>query len=133
MLSGTRTQIKRALKSAGSYQEWRDAALSWDDHNGLDRWRRRDQSSQYDYVSIRTRLDRLRSLKARHDHRGMLYTLNEGIHGNMGGMGRAGLYAHALSGTKLLIEDYIEENVHTLELRSDEDSGDLSPDEKLHF
>ncbi len=94
MLVGTQSQIRRALGGAGSYQEWREAARAWDAHKGLDRWRRRDHSQQYDYVSIRTRLDRLRSLKARHDSRGLLYTLNEGIHGNMGGMGRAGLYAH---------------------------------------
>ena len=107
--------------------------MAWDSHKGLDRWRRQDHSSQYDYVSIRTRLDRLRSLKARHDQRGLLYTLNEGIHGNMGGMGRAGLYGHALSGTKHLIEDYIGEIVDTLEQLAGEDSGDISVEEKLDF
>ncbi|QFU76633.1 DUF3336 domain-containing protein [Halioglobus maricola] len=129
----TQFQAKRALRGAGSYQEWREAAEAYDKRQGLDRWRRSDHSRQYDYVSIRTRLDRLRSLKARHDHRGLLYTLNEGIHGNMGGMGRAGLYGHALSGTKLVIEDYIEEIVHTLEHLSGEDTGDISPEEKLDF
>ena len=129
----TQLQAKRALKGAENYQQWRDAAEAYDKRKGLDRWRQRDHSQQYDYVSIRTRLDRLRSLKARHDHRGLLYTLNEGIHGNMGGMGRAGLYGHALSGTKLVIEDYIEEIVHTLEHLAGEDTGDISPEEKLDF
>ncbi len=133
MLIGTHLRARRALKAAGSYKEWRDAAEAWDERKGLDRWRRRDHSQQFDYVSIRTRLDRLRSLKARHDNRGLLYTLNEGIHGNMGGMGRAGLYAHALSGTKHLIEDYIEEIVHTLEHLASENSGDISAEEKLDF
>jgi len=133
MAIGTQLQIKRALKGAGSYQKWREAADTYDRQKGLDRWRRRDHSRQYDYVSIRTRLDKLRILKARKDHRGLLYTLNEGIHGNMGGMGRAGLYAHALSGTKHLIEGYIEEIVHTLEHLAAEDSGDISPEEKLDF
>ena len=133
MAIATQLQAKRALKGAGSYQEWREAAQAYDRRKGLDRWRRRDHSRQYDYVSIRTRLDRLRSLKASHDHRGLLYTLNEGIHGNMGGMGRAGLYGHALSGTKLLIEDYIEEIVHTLEHLAGADTGDISPEEKLDF
>lgn len=129
----TQLQVKRALKGARSYQEWREAAEAYDTLKGLDRWRRRDQSQQYDYVSIRERLDRLRSLKARRDNRGMLYTLNEGIHGNMGGMGRAGLYGHALAGTKHLIEDYIEEVVHTLEHLADEDSGEISAEAKLDF
>jgi TAG lipase/steryl ester hydrolase/phospholipase A2/LPA acyltransferase len=41
-----------------------------------------------------------------------------------------GLYAHALSGTKHLIEDYIEEIVHTREHLASEDSGDISAEEK---
>ena len=129
----TQLQAKWALKGVQSYQEWRDAAETYDKRKGLDRWRQRDQSQQYDYASIRTRLDRLRSLKARHDHRGLLYTLNEGIHGNMGGMGRAGLYGHALSGTKLVIESYIEEIVHSLKHLAGEDTGDISAEEKLDF
>ncbi len=133
MLAVTDRQLKRSLKNAGSYQEWREAAEAYDNHHQLDRWRRKDQSQQYDYVSIRLRLDRLRSLKARHNNRGLLYVLNEGIHGNMGGMGRAGLYAHARSGTKHLIEDYIEEIASTLEYLADEDSGDINPAEKHEF
>lgn len=126
-------KIKRALSQASSYQEWREAARAYDERNGLHHWRQRDHSQQYDYVSIRLRLDRLRNLKARHDHRGLLYTLNEGIHGNMGGMGRAGLYGHALSGTKVLIEDYIDEIVDTLEHLAGESTDDISADEKLDF
>ena len=129
----TSQKLKRSLRQAGSYEEWLEAARAWDRHWQLDRWRKIDHTRQYDYVSIRIRLDRLRALKARHDTRGLLYTLNEGIHGNMGGMGRPGLYAHALSGTKQLIEDYIEEVVHTLDLLAGEDDGAISPEEKLDF
>jgi TAG lipase/steryl ester hydrolase/phospholipase A2/LPA acyltransferase len=129
----TQRQLKLALKNAQSYEEWREAAAAYDRHNGLDRWRQRDHSRQFDYVSIRVRLDQLRSLKARHDTRGLLYALNEGIHGNMGGMGRAGLYSHALSGTKHLIEQYIEEIVHTLEYLASEDGGDITLAEKQDF
>lgn len=133
MLVVTNLQLKRSLKQAGSYPDWREAARVYDESNGLDRWRRRDQTGQYDYGSIRQRLDRLRFLKARNDTRGLLYTLNEGIHGNMGGMGGAGLYGHAMSGTKHLIEAYLEEVVHTLELLAEEDAGDISHEEKLDF
>jgi NTE family protein len=133
MVLGTERKFKRALKNSASYEEWREAAEAYDRYKGMDRWRQRDHSRQYDHVSIRTRLDQLRSLKSRHDSRGLLYTLNEGIHGNMGDMGRAGLYGHALAGTKLLIEDYIEEIVHTLQHLASEDSGDISAEEKLEF
>ncbi|MEP5569597.1 MAG: DUF3336 domain-containing protein [Halioglobus sp.] len=129
----TKLQLKRSLNSAGSYQEWLDAARAYDKYTKQDLWRRKDHSSQYDYVSIRTRLDRLRSLKARHDTRGMLFTLNEGIHGNMGGMGRSGLYGRAKTGTKHLVEDYIDEIVHSLEHLAEESSGDVTPEQKFDF
>jgi NTE family protein len=132
MINGN-LKLKRSMKRAGSYDEWIEAARAFDQYNGLDRWRKRDQTRQYDYVSIRTRLDRLRSLKARHDIRGLLFNLNEGIHGNMGGMGTAGLYAHARAGTKTLVEDYIEEVVDTLDMLAEENSGEISFDEKLDF
>lgn len=133
MALGTEIKFKRALKNSASYEEWREVAEAFDRNKGMDRWRERDHSRQYDYVSIRSRLDQLRSLSARQDSRGLLYTLNEGIHGNMGDMGRAGLYGHALAGTKRLIEDYIEEIVLTLQHLASEDSGDIKPAEKLDF
>ncbi|MFK8042759.1 DUF3336 domain-containing protein [Congregibacter sp.] len=133
MLINTRSRAERALSQAATYEEWMSAAQDYDRSKGLDRWRQKDSTRQYDNVSIRIRLDALQSLKARHDIRGLLYTLNEGIHGNMGGMGRAGLYGHALSGTKALIENYIEEIVDTLEMLHEDTSGEISDEEKLDF
>ncbi len=129
----TKRRYELALKKAASYAEWRDAAEAYDKYHGLEHWRKRDETSQYDYVSVRVRLDKLRSLKARQDVSGLLYTLNEGIHGNVGGMGKGSLYSHALSGTKHLISDYIEEVVHALELIDQDDSGQISFEEKLDF
>lgn len=133
MLANSNFKLKRSLKQAASYGEWSEAAHAFDQRNGLDRWRRKDATRQYDHVTIRIRLDRLQSLKARHDTRGLLYTLNEGIHGNMGGMGKAGLYGHAMSGTKHLVEAYIEEIVHTLDFLAEDNSGDISDEEKYDF
>lgn len=130
---GGKAKHERALRGAQNYEEWLDAARAWDAYNGLDVWRRKDATRQYDYVSIRIRLDRLQSLRARHDVRGVLYTLNEGIHGNMGGMGKAGLYAHALSGTKQLVEDYIMEISDALLMLAEDESGDVSDADKMDF
>jgi TAG lipase/steryl ester hydrolase/phospholipase A2/LPA acyltransferase len=126
-------QLKRSLKKAANYEEWLAAARAYDESTGLDRWRRKDATRQYDHVSIRIRLDRLQSLKARHDMKGLLYTLNEGIHGNMGGMGKSGLYGYALSGTKHLVENYIEEIADTLDVLANDTSGDIDDEEKLDF
>ena len=102
-------KLEKALEEAESYDEWKDLALAYDKERGRDRWRSNDVSSQYDHVSIRIRLDRLQSQRARHDYAGLLFTLNEGIHGNMGGMGKTELYEPALYGTKQLMVEYVDE------------------------
>ena len=107
--------------------------LAYDKQSGNDRWKRRDQSRDYDYVSIRHRLDGLRSLRARHDYPGLLFTLNEGIHGNVGGMGRPELYQRAMVGTKQVIEDYVDEIVDALYLLAEVDDPDISQVEKDDF
>jgi len=132
IISGTR-KLERALDNAGTYEEWKEAAQAYDAHTGLDRWKAIDQSQRYDYVAIRVRLDRLRALRARQDNRGLLFNLNEGIHGNMGGMGNAALYEKARFGTKQLIVDYVEEIVSALQHLASPEVDDISIEEKLDF
>ena len=109
MSSRKLSKIEKAMDAATTYSEWAEQAIAHDEISGAKRWRDIDQSRQYDYAQIRLRLDRLRSLRVRNDHHGLLFTLNEGIHGNMGGMGRSSLYQRAKFGTKRLIEQYIDE------------------------
>jgi NTE family protein len=126
-------KLERNIQGATSYEEWRSAALALDEANGMDRWRQKDSTREYDYVSIRIRLDRLRSLRAKHDYHGLLFNLNEGIHGNMGGMGNPALYHRARFGTKNLIEEYVEEIVDALELLGDHAMDEITLEEKLDF
>ena len=126
-------KLERTMNKARSYEEWRQAAIEHDELSGKRRWREVDQTSQYDYAQIRLRLDRIRSLRARHDHHGLLFTLNEGIHGNMGGMGRSALYRQAKFGTKKLIEQYIDEVDDSLRYLAELDNNLINPQEKLDF
>jgi TAG lipase / steryl ester hydrolase / phospholipase A2 / LPA acyltransferase len=126
-------QLDKQMNEAHSYPEWRQAAIEHDELSGQKRWREVDQTSQYDYGQIRLRLDRLRALRARHDHQGLLFTLNEGIHGNMGGMGRASLYRRAKFGSKKLIEQYIDEIDDSLRYLAELPADKISVQEKLDF
>ncbi len=126
-------KLEKRMYNAGSYADWLEAAIEHDNISGARRWREVDQTSQYDYGQIRMRLDRLRSLRARQDHHGLLYTLNEGIHGNMGGMGRDSLYRRANFGTKLLIEQYIDEIDDALRYLAELPPDKVDPQEKLDF
>ncbi len=95
------------MAAADSYEEWREAAIAHDEKSGVMRWKTCDESKHFDYKSIRRRLERLRKLRAKKDYPGILFALNEGIHGNIDGMGRRALYGKAKFGTKTLITDYI--------------------------
>jgi NTE family protein len=125
--------LEKVMDKAASYEEWREAAMQHDEISGQRRWREIDQTSLYDYTQIRLRLDRLRSQRARHDYHGLLFTLNEGIHGNMAGMGRSTLYKRARFGTKKLIEQYVDEIDDSLRLLAELDSPEISVQEKLDF
>jgi NTE family protein len=126
-------RLEREMGRAESYEEWLALAHQHDEATGMKRWREVDQTKLYDYASIRRRLDRLRSLRARHDDIGLLFTLNEGIHGNLGGMGSSKLHEQARSGTKKLIEDYIDEIVDALKYLAELKSDEISLSDKLDF
>lgn len=133
MATGPSKGSAKELASAETYAEWASAAIAYDKRHGLDEWRRKEASSLYDHASIRERLDNLRNLRAKRDADGLLFALNEGIHGNLGGIGSPALYEKAKFGTKKLVEDYIEEVVSALEYLGNRRVRKISVREKMQF
>ncbi|MGI9287741.1 MAG: DUF3336 domain-containing protein [Pseudomonadales bacterium] len=111
-------RIEGEFLQADSYEHWFELAEEHDRETGADVWRQNNASKLYDHANIETRLKRLRGFRRRGDDHGLLFALNEGIHGNMAGMGKSALYQHAKCGTKTLIEDYINEVRDALEYLS---------------
>ena len=126
----SRTQRLNAdMRAADSYEEWQAAAIAYDKASGLARWQDSDVSKHFDYISIRRRLEKLRHLRDGGDCAGVLFALNEGIHGNIDGMGHGRLYNKARSGTKRLIVDYVDEVTAALDML-DEHCGRAIPAEQ---
>ena len=121
------------MDAAGSYEEWREAAIAHDKASGVDSWVESDESKHFDYASIRRRLGRLRRLRKADDYGGILFALNEGIHGNIDGMGRRALYGKAKFGTKRLIMEYVDEVVDALDLLASDAAAGIPLDERLDF
>ncbi len=126
-------QYERDMDLAESYEEWFLAAESHDAASGMATWRKEEPSDLYDHAQIRYRLDRLRKYRKQKDWPGLLYALNEGIHGNMGGMGKSVLYRQAKSGTKILIEEYIQEIDDALRLLAELPDEVIPIQQKLDF
>lgn len=129
----SQNQLQKAMDQASSYDEWKEAAIAHDKKTGADRWKATERSRLYDNASISLRLAQLRKLRRAQDNRGLLFILHEGIHGNLGGMGRFALYDKAKFGTKQLIVDYVDEVVHALRYIANPKIDDISFEEKLDF
>ena len=133
MISLKRERMKRQLKEAQDYEGWKSIAIKMDKINGLEAWKRNDVSNDFDHEEIRRRLDKLRQFKASKDIQALLFTLNEGIHGNMGGMGNPKLYNHALFGTKDVISEYVETIADSLIFIAHSQNDVITIEEKLDF
>lgn len=125
--------IEKKMANAETYEEWKAAAIAYDERNGLQRWKQYEKSGLYDYAAIRSRLEKLRVFRQENDNQGLLFTLNEGIHGNLGGMGGTLLYQRAKFGTKQLIVDYVEEVSSALDHLSQPKVKGVSLKDKIHF
>ena len=133
MILSKTQKLEYAMEEAQSYEEWREAAIEHDEASGVAEWVESDESKHFDYASIRRRLERLRRLRASGDNMRLLFTLNEGIHGNIDGMGRRALYGKARFGTKRLIMEFVDEVVNALELLASEEADDIPFDKRLDF
>lgn len=108
-------QLDNAMAEADNYEQWLELALEHDRLSGAEDWRHNDKSSLYDYRNLSLRLSNLRQLNKDKDDHGLLFALNEGIHGNMAGMGNAKLHSKAKCGTKFLIENYVSKIEQSLD------------------
>ena len=125
--------LLRKMSEAQTYEEWKEAAIAYDKHYGLQRWKENELSRRYDYQAIRQRLDLLQTARRKNDNAALLFTLNEGIHGNLGGMGSSSLYRKAKFGTKQMIVDYVEEVSAALEHLAKPRIAGVTLKEKIDF
>tara|TARA_R110000772_G_scaffold226474_1_gene337146 strand:- start:25671 stop:27152 length:1482 start_codon:yes stop_codon:yes gene_type:complete len=129
----TLTKVQDALADARSYSQWQGLATMHDKLTGMEQWRAVERSRLYDYQEISRRHARLTTLLKNGDPKALLLHLNEGIHGNMGGMGSSQLYHRSLVGTKHLIEEYIDLQLAALDCICNDASKCLSEAEKVDF
>ncbi len=132
--TATLSRLDRRMRQSDSYEEWVSAAKEHDLITGRDKWKSTEKSKSYDYENIRSRIATLRELKTNQDDVGLLFSLNEGIHGNQGGMGKSTLYERAKYGTKHLIEEYVDEIVDALiHISNIPESKEITGEDKLDF
>lgn len=133
MILNEELRLEKAMARAETYSEWSEAAIAHDIETGVADWKAADESKYFDSVSIRRRLERLKELRSAGDNAGLLFALNEGIHGNIDGMGHERLHQKAKFGTKKLIQDYVETITDSLHYLADAKITEIPFEEKLDF
>jgi hypothetical protein len=126
-------KTEKAMFEASNYGEWYDAALELDRLEGRDLWRLEKESERYDYRLLASRVSILRKLRRQKDYDRLMFRLREELHGNLGNMANPTLYQQARSGTKKLINDYLDEVSASLELLCESNVKRLPPMRKRRF
>lgn len=126
-------QLEKRMEACSNYDDWLDVAQQHDLESGAEEWKGITTSSLYDYTEIQARYENLKACMENGADRELLYALNEGVHGNMGGMGKAILYHRARSGTKTLIDNYVNTIAKALKRIHDTPDDIISYAEKVDF
>lgn len=131
--SGQLKALEKDMRHARSYQHWASLAQAHDHISGRESWRRVPQSDLFDSEQVQRRYELLRELCDSDDVEAILFALNEGIHGNTGGMGQPKLYRQSEFGTKYLISDYVNVIIESLYRVYDADESIIPFEDKLDF
>eukprot|EP01138_Halocafeteria_seosinensis_P002073 gb/GECG01002122.1/.p1 GENE.gb/GECG01002122.1/~~gb/GECG01002122.1/.p1 ORF type:complete len:676 (+),score=70.60 gb/GECG01002122.1/:1-2028(+) len=121
---------KRRMNQATEYDDWKEAAQDYDRVSGAVEWSKDPESSFYDYELIRERLTVLKQLWRAGDVERLVHALRGGLNRNLGGIANPALYEYSKTGTKSLIEEYIDTVVNCLLYIARENFGETMPPKK---
>ncbi|KAJ5654603.1 hypothetical protein N7490_001606 [Penicillium lividum] len=121
---GKRERLRRDLSSKTNYPDWREAAQALDVHLGNEEWKQADAYAYYDSETITRVVSELQKerkraeAELRHGRPGTaeppavedLRSLLEAcVKNNFGGVENPRIYSQTYSGTKQLVQEYIDE------------------------
>lgn len=109
-----RLQLLR-LNAAETLDEWQCAAIQLDQLENANEWKEQDESDDYDYELIRSRLERLEKARDAENMGELRFLIRTSLTRDLGGMGNVNLYKHSRIGTKALIERYIKTVVECIQ------------------
>ncbi|KIJ20048.1 hypothetical protein PAXINDRAFT_174571 [Paxillus involutus ATCC 200175] len=128
---GRKGELRRRLRAARTYKEWKEAALTLDRYLDFHEWKQVEEDPFYDWKLVKKVNRSLRILREKNDVRGVLGVLETCIRTNFAGVASSRLYSETFLGTKNLIESYHDEQEKALQFIRE--STELSNEEKKRF
>ncbi|KAI9700929.1 MAG: hypothetical protein M1820_006690 [Bogoriella megaspora] len=102
------------LGTATSYVDWHEHASELDELEGNNAWKQEEDSQEYNFELVKSRLKQLDEARISCDVGRMLFLIRTSLIRSLGAMGDIRLYKHSHVGTKELIERYIESACQTI-------------------
>ncbi|KAI1823022.1 acyl transferase/acyl hydrolase/lysophospholipase [Xylaria intraflava] len=102
------------MHNAESCSQWDAAAQELDVLEGYEEWKADISSGDYNPETLMTRLRDLDNARETADMRAMTHLVRTALSRDLGGMGNIDLYRHSYSGTKKLIENYVDSALQTI-------------------
>ncbi|KAI1436823.1 acyl transferase/acyl hydrolase/lysophospholipase [Xylaria sp. CBS 124048] len=114
-LRDERRQILLAsMQNAESRSCWDAAARELDFLDGHEEWKTDVSTGEYNPEILMMRLRDLDNARETGDMRAMMHLLRTSLSRDLGGMGNIDLYRHSYSGTKKLIDNYVDSALKTI-------------------
>jgi len=102
------SETRRRMAKAKNYYEWLKCAERMDELEGKNRWREVPESTLYNHRMLQEKINQFNNMMQNGDVFQLMFVLRGGISRNQFGLLNEGLYQHAYSGTKKIVERYLE-------------------------
>lgn len=106
---GQKGQLRKRMRSADNYTDWKEAALAQDDYLGYEKWKTEDGSGFYDWILVKKVKSSLKNFREKDDAENLLGVLDLCLRNNFAGTENFRLYSETYFGTKYLVESYLAE------------------------
>ena len=127
----SRNSNTNRLNSATNYLEWMRIANEFDQRQDISAWKSGLESSLFDHNLINSRLSALRAARINSDLPTLILLIRSGLLRNLGGIMDPRLYCVSFTGTKDLIQNYLEEVNTSMQYISEIDTNLVPVQQKL--
>ncbi|WP_166267649.1 patatin-like phospholipase family protein [Marinobacter caseinilyticus] len=128
-----RKQLQHQLGTARSYEQWLVAAEAIDELDGMLLWREQPDTQLLHEPLIREHLETMRHCRRRGDTLGLTRVLQESLYRHQGELANPDLYAVALTGTKQVVTEFLDEVECSMRFICDQPMPGVSPEHKLNL
>ncbi|TIA98977.1 hypothetical protein E3P77_03727 [Wallemia ichthyophaga] len=120
---GKSAVIRQKMRNATNFHDWKKAAVEMDHYLDLEKWKSDNHSGiYYDSLLVQKVLSSLKDKRQNDDIQGLIGVLEICIKNNFAGTESSRLYSETFYGSKVLIEDYINEVSRSLSTLRDHPS-----------